>query len=71
MSYELLLFARVTSYLLHTKLRVFVYCISYELSFAYELRVTSYCASYELHFGYELQVTVYCMSYELFFEYEF
>ena len=42
MSYELLLFARVTSYLLHTKLQIFVYCISYELSFAYELRVTGY-----------------------------
>ena len=47
-----------------------VYCMSYVLSFAYELRVTGCCTSYKLPFGHELQVTVYCMSYDLLFAYE-
>ena len=65
---------RVTSYylyelsLLHElpftyKLRVTVYCTSYDLLRGYELRVTAYYMSYELPFACELRVTVYCVSY--------
>ena len=47
------------------KLRVTIYCTSYDLFFICELRVITYCTSYELVFMYKLWVTIYCASYKL------
>ena len=70
MRYELLLIARVKSYLLHTSYEfLFIaWVASYLLHTSYELQAIAWVTSYLSDTSYKL--LFYCMSYELLFAYE-
>ena len=62
-SYELLFIARITSYLLHT--RVTSYILLHELRVIVCMRVTSYCLLHELRVTFSMRVMSYRLLYEL------